>query len=461
MASAAGIGVLGAFGSVSIFGALVYGAVLVATVAVWTAGVPALLVLSTLDGFVKHFAPDAPGVYVIKDILLAAVLLGMLIHVALHRERYAHMRWYALLPWALFVAYMASQIVHPPFGFTGSVAGFRARAFFALLYVVGAIYFVRRDRLIPIANLVIALAVFAAAAGILQHAMGAAWMRLGPGFATASLHYTTFIPNGDPSLTQEARLAFRSYGTLVDPASLGLFCSLGMLFAMAALSRTTSKRVRGVLFASMGVIAIGLFYTGTRAAMIGLGIGILVIFGFMVAERRMRVSTLIGLLLIAGVGSAAILTTRSALTDRTTSSASVAYALQTRTRSNTIVLDEVGQYPLGHGLGSTGAGGALRKEPGLAIDNTFLAYTYETGPIGLAIFLLAQFTFMGLAVRAALAQTPYHSVFIGFVAAQCALLIAGLATQGTFDYAPLAQIFWLFCGALALPWNREAVGVNA
>jgi hypothetical protein len=453
LVSAAALGLIGGLGSVSLMGEFLYCATLVASIAYWTFGVPALLVLSTVDGFLKHLS-DAPGIYLVKDLLLGAVLAGMAIHVALGRDRYLNRRWYGFLPWALFFGYIGTQIAHPALGFSESLAGFRQRAFFSILYVVGGVYFARRERLIPTANLVVALGVLAAASGIVQHFMGSAWTHLGPGFARASAHYTSF--SGDASLAPTAQMAARAYGTLVDPTAMGLFCTLGLLFAIAALGRVGGGG-RVVLFICIAVMTGGLFESGTRSAMVGLAAGLFVAVTFMLTQRRMRAIAVIGLLLIGMVGSFAFFSARNALSERATSGASLNYAIGTRERSEAIVLGDLLQYPLGHGLGAAAAGGAVNPGESLAVDNVYLAYLYETGFIGLMLFLIVQLSFMALAARAACEQTQYQSVFIGFVATQCALLTASLATQGAFDYAPVGQIFWLFCGALALPWRRNDV----
>jgi hypothetical protein len=115
------------------------------------------------------------------------------------------------------------------------------------------------------------------------------------------------------------------------------------------------------------------------------------------------------------------------------------------------VLNSVGENPFGHGLGATGAGGGLRTDTGLAVDNVFYANLYETGPLGLALFLFVQFTFIGLGLRAALRAKDLASqtAFIGIVAGNVGCLVSCWFSQGAFDYAPVGQMFWLFAGAVA------------
>jgi hypothetical protein len=450
--SAAVLGWLGGQGSVSLLGAFVFCILLVACAVSWTFGVPVLLAMSTVDGFLKHYMTDSAAVYLVKDVLLAAVVTGLIVYLALHRHEIAKLPWHGFIPWILFFGYMLTQIAHPALGFDGAIAGFRARALFALLYIVGVVYFARRERLIPTANFVIGLGVVAASSGILEHLMGGAWDRLGPGFALATQKYSTLV--NDPRLLQHAaalgqapQIAMRAYGALVDPTALGLFCAFGMLFAVAALGRTRGWG-RIVLLGALFVMAIGLFESGTRSAMAGLGAGLLVTIVIMLTQRGMRGVAILSLVAIAAVGWYEFFGSHSALSDRGTSANSIAYAMGTRDRSRELVLGEALRYPLGRGLGASDAGGAVNTDGTLAVDNVYLAYLYETGFVGLGLFLLAQLTFYILAFRALVRDREHRTVFLGFIGGQTALLVAGFATQGSFDYAPLAQIFWLFCGAL-------------
>lgn len=452
--SAAVLGWLGGQGSIALFGEFVFCLVLIACAVSWTFGVPALLTLSTVDGFLKHYMSHSAAVYLVKDVMMGAVLAGMLVYLAFHREQIMNRSWHGFIPWILFFGYMASQIVHPALGFPGAIAGFRSRAFFSLLYVIGAVYFARRERLIPAANLVVMLGVIAAGSGIMQHVMGARWDAIGPGFALATQKYSSAVD--DPRLVQHVSAsvqgvttAMRSYGALVDPTALGLFCAFGILFAVAAFGRARAAGRFGLMIAVV-IMAIGLFESGTRSAMVGLAAGMLVTVAIMLSQRGSRTMAILSIVAVAGIGFYEFFGAHTALSDRGTSVSSISYAMGTRSRSEEIVLSEAPRYPLGHGLGGSEAGGALRSAGTLGIDNIYFAYLYETGFVGLALFLLVQLTFLVLAFRALRTNPKDRTVFIGFIGAQCAMLVASLATQGAFDYAPLAQIFWLFCGALSL-----------
>ena len=190
--AAALLGYAGMHGSIIVVAGLLALAVVALTLANWTMGVPLLLLIGAIDGFLKHYSAS-PVTFILKDALLALVTLGLLIQLALDRTRHEpDVRWRGAIVWACYVGFMLTQILHPAFSFAGAIGAFRAHAMFAILFVIGAIYFRKRERLGKIANLVIVICVICALGALAQHVMGARWLALSPGFAKASLHYTTF-----------------------------------------------------------------------------------------------------------------------------------------------------------------------------------------------------------------------------------------------------------------------------
>ena len=160
-----------------------------------------------------------------------------------------------------------------------------------------------------------------------------------------------------------------------------------------------------------------------------------------------------GMLLIALAIPAGIIATHGTVLDRLLSKDVVAYAQATRDRSRDQVLSELPRFPFGHGLGATTSAGIIQSDPNvLSVDNVFFANLYETGILGLGLFLTLQCTLLVLGIRAArrAGNIGAKTAFIGIVAGQSALLLSCWFSQGSFDYAPLAQFFWLFSGAVAL-----------
>jgi hypothetical protein len=240
------------------------------------------------------------------------------------------------------------------------------------------------------------------------------------------------------------------YGTLVDPASLGLACTYGMLTAIAALGRLRGLW-RLLAIASIPLMAVGLELSQTRAAIGALLVGIVPLVVLLVLRPATRKFAIGGVLAIALAIPVGIALTHGRLVDRVLAADSVEYAARTRDVSRSEVIYELPSYPFGHGLGSTGGGGNLRDQSGFAVDNVYFATLYETGIVGLATFLVFQGAMLYFGLRAALRAKDVgaNTAFAGIVATQIALLAASWFTQGAFDYAPLAQFFWLLSGAVA------------
>jgi hypothetical protein len=446
---AAAVGFAATTGSITILVLLVGVAAAAVVVSEWTLGVPLLLLVSATDGFIKHFS-DSAFTFVLKDALLALVLIGLALRLGMQSaERGDRVRWRGTLAWGIYIGFLTTQLVHPAFSLPGALGAFRAHALFGLLFVVGAIYFQRRERLTRTANLAIVICMLCALSAVVQNVMGDRWLHLSPGFLKASLHYTTF-----PSLA--ARLqglrgaTFRMYGTLVDPASLGLACAYGIIIAMAALARLRGF-MRIVAIAGIPLMAAGLALSQARADMAGLAAGLVVFAALALRSKETRAIAIAGLLLIAAAIPVGIIATHGTVLDRVLATDSVAYAQATRDRSRDIVIAELPSFPFGHGLGAAGAGGNLRDEEGLAVDSLYFSTLYETGIVGLFTLLFVQGTLLVLGIRAVLRTKDVgpRTVFIGIVAGQCALLVSGWFSQGPFDYAPMAQFFWLFSGAVA------------
>jgi hypothetical protein len=440
----------GATGNVMYLALVIGLAAVIATLADWTLGVPLLLFVSATDGFLKHLTSSAMT-YILKDALLALILLGLFFRLVMHTaERPAGTKWRGVIAWAVYLGFMTTQLVHPATSWAGAFGAFRAHAAFAVLFVVGAIYFQKHERLSRTANLSIALLSLCAIGALVQHAMGPRWMSLSPGFMKASLHYTTFASEGARLAGASSAAVYRMYGTLVDPASLGLASSYGILFAIAGLARLRGVW-RWLTVAAIPLMGTALALSQARAAIGGLVVGVVVLAILLSTRKATRGFAVAGLVLMAAAVPIGVALTNGSVADRLLAKDSVAYAQATRDESRDIVINNLAAYPFGHGLGATGAGGNLRDDTGLGVDNVFFANLYETGIIGLAAFLAVQLALLGIGFRAALRArgTPAQTVFAGIVAGQCALLVSCWFSQGAFDYAPLAQMFWLFSGAVA------------
>lgn len=415
----------------------------------WTVGVPVLLLVACTNGFFKHLS-DASITYVLKDAMLAVILIGMIVRLALHpAERPDGSRWHGLLAWSAYFGFLATQLLHPAQSLAGGVAAFRAHGGFAILFIVGAIYFQKRERLERSANVVLALCAVCAAGAILQYALGNRWMHLSPGFLQASLHYASF-PSAEARAAGMIGASYRMYGTLVDPAALGEACAFGILLALAAVARLRgTSRIFAVL--SIPLMAVALELSQSRSSIGALAVGMVALIVMLGVRREVRWFALVGLLAVVLAIPVGVTLTKGRIADRLFSSDSVAYATQLRDQTREQTLYELPSFPFGHGFGSTGGGGNLRDNTGFAVDNVYFSTLYETGIIGLALFVAFQLTmvYFGLRAMRRAKSTGAYTVYAGILAAQIMMLVNGWFSQGAFDYAPVAQFFWFFSGAIA------------
>jgi O-antigen ligase len=380
---------------------------------------------------------------------------------AVHPERKPAGHWQGLWAWMLYVGYLGAQALNPAAGLSAGIAGFRAHALFAFLFLVGVVYFTSPKRFSATANLAIIGITISAAAGIFQFFFEDIWTSLAPGLAAASHKFVSFVP-GAGLIPGMGGTVARAYGMMVDPAALGVACCLGFLFAAAGLGRAKPGQ-RALFILAMVLMGAALMFSGSRASAVGFGGGLLAFVILSWRHASMRLPAIIALVLVVLTIPLALKSTGGTAGDRFASSDSAAYAASTRDRSIQRVLAALPSHPLGVGLGATGAGGRLRgnthaADPNaVAVDNLYFATLYETGIPGLAVLLIVQLTILVLTIRCiGAAKNPEtRAVYIGMASAQIALLINGIWSQGAFDYAPVSQIFWLFSGAVALPRRVE------
>ncbi|HEY8313072.1 MAG TPA: O-antigen ligase family protein [Candidatus Baltobacteraceae bacterium] len=422
----------------------------------WRIGVSALLLLGCFDGVIKY-THGSPGVFMLKDLTLLGILGGMLVMLAIRPERKPVGSWHGLWAWLLYVGYIGAQALNPAAGLTGGLAGFRAHAFFAFLFVVGVVYFTNPRRLSRTAGVAIVGITLAAGAGIFQFLFEDLWTSLAPGLLVASHKFTSYFA-GAGGISDLMGAVPRAYGTMVDPAALGAACAVGFIFAAAALARTKGL-VRLLVIVGMLTMGVALLFSGSRASAAGVAAGLIAFVILSWRHSSMRLPATIALVLVVLTIPLGLKATGGSAGDRFTSSDNLSYAAQTRAVSTRRVLASVPTHPFGMGLGATGAGGRLSThgQNTIAVDNLYLATLYETGVPGLLIFLVLQLTILILTIRCSkqAASLEARSVYIGMAAAQIALLVNGIWSQGAFDYAPVSQIFWLFSGAVALPKRVE------
>jgi hypothetical protein len=413
-----------------------------------------LIAISCTDGFLKNTHSNFVF-FILKDAALLLLIGAAFLWLNEHPVEQSWRRWQGLGVWAAFVGYMFAEIANPSGGITTGIAGFRAEVMFSVLFVIGAIFFVSPSRVARTVNVAIAWVVVAALAGMFQSFFPNVWDHMSPGLAFVSHKYTDWQSAGLGGL---ATAFARSYGTLVDPAAMGLACMVGFILSAGALARVRGGQ-RVLCFAAMLITGITLELSGSRLSAIGLGAGML---GMVVLSARYRslrwsaISALVVCVLALAVG----LKASGGGAGGRYSDASIQFAAMTRERSEAIVLADLPAHPFGLGLGATGAGGRQdRSQDTLAVDNVYFATVFQSGVPGVLLFVALQGTFLFLAIRNMVRtkNSSMRALYMTFASMQIALLVGGIWTQGAFTYAPVCQIFWLLSGALALPKRVEGI----
>lgn len=415
----------------------------------WRTAVPVLLVVSCTDGFAKHLN-NSSAFYILKDALVLAILIGMIVDLATNRDARPVGRWQGIFPWLFYLTFMIADAAIPHISFASQLAGFRARVFFSLMVVIGVMYFTSPRVLVRAGYVLIVAITIGAMAGIIQVILGTTWEGLGVGFLIASQKYQAF--------SSLIGAYFLAYGTMVDPESLGLACGFGLLVAMAMLGF-----VRGVsklwLLVAMLVMVTGLLLSGARGAILGTVVGMIPVLVLSFGRKETRGSAWLAVAIVSLGLPLSTLSSGGSSSERFTAE-STSFAADTRAASYPLVSSALQTHPLGLGLGAAGAGGnAVANSDSVPIDNYFLAIVYETGPLGLVLLVTVLLTIFTRTLKCAFdAQTlGARTVYIGYAGAQVELFVSAFFTQGSWDYAPVAQAFWLLAGATVIPLRVEGL----
>jgi len=240
---------------------------------------------------------------------------------------------------------------------------------------------------------------------------------------------------------------------MVDPESLGLGCGFGLLLAMGMLGLVKGSAKMWLLIAML-IMVTSLLLSGARGAVLGTGFGLVLVFALAFRWKETRGSAWLALIVVGLALPLAGLASGGSNSERF-SSESTSYAAENRAAAFPIVSSALQKNPLGLGIGAAGAGGGVLagSDQRVTIDNYYLAILYETGPIGLILLVVVLVTIFSQTIRSAFASQSLEArvVFIGFAGAQIELIVSAFLTQGSWDYAPVSQAFWLFAGATLIP----------
>ncbi|HEY7439913.1 MAG TPA: O-antigen ligase family protein [Acidimicrobiia bacterium] len=390
-------------------------------------GILILAAALPFDGILKQFGPGWTNPW--KQVLILGILLATFI---CPKEARAQVRrrlpgWVPAFAVLLLLGLVSAAFVD----LTTALVGLRLSYFSILLAIaIWRCPLDRRDR-DQLVTVFVAMGFVTAVIGLWQQVVGYVYLN------NLGYQYDTTIRFTDG-------LTLRSFSTFNLPFPFAYYLMLvvliGLPFALAE-----PKRLRSRLFLlSLPVLAVAMFFTFVRGAMLGLAIGLLYL-----AFHRYKILVYgIPLVLVAAL----FIPSGAVLTNAAFSNTS----LQARTTSWSQRFHDFESHPFGSGIGTTGAAAekvALEKntDPNATYvpDSSWLKVMFELGVIGVWFFV-AMLISMFLSTRST--ERRVHGIDVDFVVAVSAQLLAIMTASFVATYlelVPMDQLFWIMIAIVA------------
>jgi putative inorganic carbon (hco3(-)) transporter len=237
----------------------------------------------------------------------------------------------------------------------------------------------------------------------------------------------------------------RSFSTFFTNFPFALYLMLVLLIGIPS-ALVDTKRLRNRLFLlSVPVLIGGLVASITRAAWIGVAVGLVYIgltrFRSVLAVVAYGTALIVIVLLLAGGISGVFLSGES---------------LQDRFEIWGTNTSEIAEYPVGKGIGSTGSAAEklteLKGKPTTDVvqpDNYYFKTTLELGVLGLWLVLLLFVTAFASASVAARRLSGYDGALATGVAASVLAAATVSLTATYFEVFPMDAYFWLLLAVVA------------
>ncbi|MBM3473655.1 MAG: hypothetical protein FJX75_10340 [Armatimonadetes bacterium] len=414
-----------------------------------------LVVMSNFDGFLKPLFAERFSLF-LKDyfIFLAAVrwLWGLF-----SGESRPSVRTLIAAPALIFAGYVIAQVANPNSqSLTLSLAGVRAWLLWVPVFFIAYDYLESRRQIERLWQVAMLVGVVVAAYGIVQYFIGFNHLfRLSREFAYyAKMAYTAGA----------GERVLRVFSTMVHPGAFGSAMGFMTLVAsgLAFSARSHGWRIASLL--CIPVLAMALFLSGARAAMLGTGLGLVVFIAF---SRRPALLIVAGVLLLGGFWQSWRLT-RGGLEDRV-ESLSWEYVSERASHPFEMGLEVAAQHPFGVGV-SYGSGVARseagRRAPGdrtqtLFIENDFGRALAELG-VGAVLYGVL---LVAAAAACCMAQlrlrTPANATLAAALLGGAVSIAVTLAVGAALYVAPGGLYFWLAVASVMRLPDIEKAAVAA
>ena len=245
---------------------------------------------------------------------------------------------------------------------------------------------------------------------------------------------------------------FRAVGSFSGAVGLASFVVPAGVFAFGiALLSPRNRLFAALVFGLSAVAALG---TYSRAAVLGLAAGVIVVAAVGVRrvfssarQRRVAVAVAAAVLLVGAVGTALAARVSPVTEARVTGFVDPFDDESMRLRLDTWrdSTREVARHPLGAGLGTVGRASSLTGEPTVTADNSYLKIAREQGPVVSAVFVVGLAALLA-AVMVALRRAPASAdaIVIAALGGFTAFLV--MSVFGEFVEQPGKIVAWTLLG---------------
>lgn len=401
------------------------------------------IVIGFFIAYIKDRYP-IPLSYFLFDIGLGVTLLFWL----MGTDRLSHLRLPRTpltLPLLLFYMVCFVYIFFPDVPLLVSLSAFRGWCVSSLAFFIGY-DLIKSERHVEFyLRLVILLGMIAGAYGIYQYAAGIESVLSDDVIASQRHQFATYV-------TEEGELEFRIFSTFVSAGAFGTMMSYTSFIALAlAISDKVSTRQKVLLGLAILPMLTSLVLTGTRAALLMMVIGVVILYWY---KRHFRIYVTVMILILIGV-QLGISLTEGRAASRFASLTNLDVLLGRLSNPFITGWESLMQAPLGHGLGVTGHGVPfylLQQYPTLQLifsDGDYGRIMVEMGIVGLALLSLIMLTAIRGGVKSLrmLRTTPSQDAALAIFGSSVMVGITTLVGS-PFLGIPHGLLWWFFMGAL-------------
>lgn len=413
------------------------------------------LILAALFEALYKGASASVFTLLVKDFFLAVMLLRLF----WVSQRSRDFRWLhqpLTIPAAIFTIYCAALIFAPS---TRSVllafAGFRAWILWMPVYFPVFAYFSNKAVITKFLLAVMLIQLPISLYGIIQGNIGYEHTKFIPGFYQNTQFYGAEILEPTQSGSDAGSrplMNVRACSIYTLPATLGSMAALTVLLSIGILAWTSSQPLRLVALCTALAGAGALLASGSRAPMISLGAGLLV----MTVMSRRRIAVLTGALVII-IGSVYVLKDLAGGgAVRLEKRLSVAGSIHRTMAPLMLGIDQGFLHPFGNGI-ATGIGvGRVFSDAGLAtaqgtrwIENEYGRALMELGLVGAPLWLFMLLTIAWQCGRATweLGDRAEGALCVAMFSVMVSVFVQLSVGSALYGAQP-GLYFWIFAAAI-------------